>query len=667
LSLHHAAGDRSNEAAVLEGLGLTLTGLGRPGEAREALQAALAINRRLRERYAERDVLGRLAEVERDSRNLALAATYAEASATLDEELRAEITTPELRASFIAAEQDRYEQYVDILQRRQQADETGGHAARALEVSERARARVLLDTLASAHVDLREGIDPGLLAQERSLQQELTRASSQLSRVLATTAGGDAAKIAAQRVDQFTTELQQLRASIRRRNPRYASATLPQPLTIGEIQARVVDADTVLLEYMLGEERSWLWAVTTDGIVSVALPPRPAIESAVRLLYTDMSARQPVRGESDAGYTQRVRRADARLASTRGVVSQMLLGGIAERLDGQWRRKRLAIVATGALEYVPFAALFTPELPARAAGGSRRSAQGAQRVSLAARHEIVVIPSASVLDALRRDTAGRRPAPMAAAVLADPVFEQADPRLRRSLRAVGTGAPRHVLASKQMRGGAGPEPLLGANALDVTPALTRGTLARLPFSREEAAAIAALVPGGQVTLATDFKASRRTVLDGSLRGHRVVHFATHGVFDASSPALSGLVLSLVDERGNAQDGFVRLNDIYNMRLDADLVILSACRTALGEEIKGEGLVGLTRAFMYAGAPRVVASLWQVSDAATAELMERFYRALFVDRLRPAAALRSAQLDLSRDARWSAPYYWAGFVLQGEWR
>lgn len=658
LSRHQTVGDQSGEAAVFQAMGASLQGLGRHDDAREALQAALAIDRRLRERYAERDVLGRLAEVERDIGNLAAATTYAEASAALDEELRAEIVTPELRASFIAAEQDRYQQFVEILQRRHQAEASSGHDARALEVSERARARVLLDTLASAHVDLREGVDPALLAQQRSLEQSLDRASSQLSRALASDAGGDAAKSAASRVDHFTSELQQLRASIRRRNPRYASATLPQPLTASEIQRRVVDADTVLLEYMLGEERSWLWAVTTQGITSSALPPRQAIERAVRSLHGDLSARQPVPGESDASYKQRVRRADGRLARDRAALSQVLLGGIAEKLNGEWRRKRLAIVATGVLEYVPFAALFTPEVPASVEDRSVGSDRGARRVSLAARHEIVVIPSASVLDALRRDTADRPPAPLAAAVLGDPVFEQSDPRVRRPARTAGI---RRVALAQTRR----IEPPGEMSA--ATHAFTRGGLARLPFSREEAAAIASLVPDGKVTLATDFKASRRTVLDGALRGHRVVHFATHGVFDAGSPALSGLVLSLVDERGNPQDGFVRLNDIYNMRLDADLVILSACRTALGEEIKGEGLVGLTRAFMYAGAPRVVASLWQVSDAATAELMKRFYRALFVERLRPAAALRAAQLELSRDPRWSAPYYWAGFVLQGEWR
>ena len=101
----------------------------------------------------------------------------------------------------------------------------------------------------------------------------------------------------------------------------------------------------------------------------------------------------------------------------------------------------------------------------------------------------------------------------------------------------------------------------------------------------------------------------------------------------------------MDEHGQPQDGFLRLHEIYNLKLGADLVVLSACQTALGMEIKGEGLIGLTRGFMYAGAPRVVASLWNVDDRATAELMKRFYRAMFIQNMRPAAAFRAAQTSL----------------------
>src|SRR6185295_6579471 len=192
-------------------------------------------------------------------------------------------------------------------------------------------------------------------------------------------------------------------------------------------------------------------------------------------------------------------------------------------------------------------------------------------------------------------------------------------------------------------------------------------LTRLPFSREEAMAIAALARQSDTLNAVDFQANRATAIGGTLADYRIVHFATHGLIDSEHPDLSGLVLSLVNDRGGAQDGFLRLTDIYNLKLNASLVVLSACQTALGKEIRGEGLVGLTRGFMYAGTPRVVASLWQVSDLATAELMKKFYAGMLQQKLAPAAALRAAQLELSKDPRWQAPYYWAGFVLEGDWR
>ncbi len=168
-------------------------------------------------------------------------------------------------------------------------------------------------------------------------------------------------------------------------------------------------------------------------------------------------------------------------------------------------------------------------------------------------------------------------------------------------------------------------------------------------------------------MAVDFKASRATATSSALSHYRIVHFATHGVVDFEHPDLSGVVLSMVDEKGEPQDGYLRLHDIYNLNLPADMVVLSACQTGVGKQIKGEGLIALTRGFMYAGAFRVVASLWKVDDEATAELMAEFYKQMFTDGLKPAAALHAAQLNLSHQKRWRSPYYWAGFVLQGEWK
>ncbi|MGH9835193.1 MAG: CHAT domain-containing protein, partial [Blastocatellia bacterium] len=195
----------------------------------------------------------------------------------------------------------------------------------------------------------------------------------------------------------------------------------------------------------------------------------------------------------------------------------------------------------------------------------------------------------------------------------------------------------------------------------------RDGFGRLVFSSEEADSITKLAPRSSTLKATGFAANRQLAASGELGRYRIVHFATHGLINSEHPELSGLVLSLVDENGRPQDGFLRMHELFNLQLPADLVVLSACQTALGKEIKGEGLVGLTRGFMHAGAERVVASLWQVDDQATAQLMQSFYRGMLKENLRPAAALRAAQIEMSRNSRWSSPYYWAGFVIQGEWK
>ena len=649
LAIRRALADLPGQAASLDGAGRALQRLGESEPALASLREALTIRRNIRDQYGESDTLRNLAAVERDRGDLAGALRDVEAAVDLDETLRARITSPELRATYVAAEQSKYELFIDILQQLHAVTPTGGYAAIALRVSERARARVLLESMLDARVDLRQGIDPALLERERSLQKQLGDLSALLSRSLARAGGEAQSSGTAQTIERLTADYQQLQAQIRQQSPRYAAVTQPQPLDATAIQQSVVDDDTVLLEFALGEERSWLWAVTPRTLTSVELPSRREIDAAARSLYELFTARQ----RRSSVFAKPVPEADTRLGEEAAAMSAMLLGGIARQLNDEWQTKRLAIVAAGALEYLPFAALPSPVHDRAAPGVHAVSVRRRpSSLPLVSRHEIVMIPSASVLAALRRETAGRRPAPRTLAILADPVFEVADARVT-ALRPRPISAVKDDIASG------------GGVLMDSLYAPDR--FSRLPFSREEGNTIAALVGAPAAFKAMDFKASRATVLSGALSGHRIVHFATHGVLDSERPSLSSLILSLVDEHGGRQNGYLRLHDIYNLRLDADLVVLSGCQTALGKEIKGEGLVGLTRAFIYAGAPRVVASLWEVSDLATAELMKAFYRGMLQQHLPPAAALRAAQLHLSQDSRWAAPYFWAGFVLQGQWQ
>jgi CHAT domain-containing protein len=330
-----------------------------------------------------------------------------------------------------------------------------------------------------------------------------------------------------------------------------------------------------------------------------------------------------------------------------------VLGPAAAEVSG----RRLLIVAPGELQRLPFAALPSP---AAAAGGGVRT-RPLKTTSLTAEngppplgeeHEIIYLPSASTLAALRIETKGRQPAPRAVAILADPIFDRDDPRLQAALKV----RPGQVASAQS------------PHALDEVVRSFGASLPRLLSSRREANDIVAAAAAGMATAALDFEANRATATGPLLGQYRIVHFATHGVFNDKQPELSGVVLSLFDESGRArEDGFLRLHDIYNLNLPVDMVVLSACQTGLGKQVRGEGLIGLTRGFMYAGAARVVASLWKVDDEATAELMKVFYQRMLKDGMPPPAALREAQMSLRRQKRWSAPYYWAGFVLQGEWK
>jgi CHAT domain-containing protein len=323
------------------------------------------------------------------------------------------------------------------------------------------------------------------------------------------------------------------------------------------------------------------------------------------------------------------------------MLSRILLGPVSSILGS----KRLLIVAEGALQYLPFAAL--------------RSLQS--DTPLIADHEIVSLPSASVLAILRDEIEQRPVPPKTLAVFADPVFEVGDPRIAERKNNVPPplfrSAPRGTLLAANSR----------KSLREVGTSIDGFTISRLPASQEEAAAILASVRKEMAWEGTGFNATRSAALNMDLDQYRIVHFATHGIIDDEHPDLSGLVLSLFDEQGHPQDGYLRMNDIYNMKLPVDLVVLSACNSGLGKEMRREGLVGMVRGFMYAGAARVVASLWKVEDEATAALMKRFYQRMLQDNHSPAQALRMAQLDMLQQKRWQSPYYWAAFVLQGEWK
>jgi CHAT domain-containing protein/Tfp pilus assembly protein PilF len=651
LPISRAVGDRSGEARTLNNIGAVYDSLGETQKALEKYDEALPIRREVGDRNGEATTLLGIARVEQKRGNLTQARQLIEQAIGLIESLRTNVVSQELRASYFASRQEFFETYIDVLMQMRKQNTVEAFDALALAVSERARARSLLELLKESRADIRQGVDGSLLERERSLQQRLNARAAEQARLLNRKHTPEQADAASKEIAAITDEYEETEAQIRARSPRYAALTQPQPLGLTEIQ-QALDEDTLLLEYALGEQRSYLWLVSQRSIDSYELPPRAEVEAATRRVYELLTVRPKT-------WTP----PDPQLIAQARTLSRMLLGPVASQLGG----KRLVVVAPGALSSVPFAALPAPDDKERPAPAARRKAQKKRPAgnykSLIAEHEVVSIPSASVLSIIRHETEGRQQAAKSVAVLADPVFEENDPRLEEVKKGNSFGETPLVA------------PAVDAELSDLKRAIrtmnfadARFGFVRLPFSRYEADGIIELAPRGTGRLkATDFSASRALAMSRQLSQYRILHFATHGLLNTERPELSGLVFSLLDQEGKPQDGFLRLHEIYNLQLNADLVVLSACETGLGKEIKGEGLIGLVRGFMYSGAPRVIASLWTVDDLATAELMKLFYQRMFKDGLPPGAALRAAQLEMSGQERWASPYFWAGFVLHGEWK
>jgi CHAT domain-containing protein len=371
------------------------------------------------------------------------------------------------------------------------------------------------------------------------------------------------------------------------------------------------------------------------------------IEGEAERLYELLTARARVGGESLQERNRRLEKADHKYWEASARLSRILLEPVADRIVG----KKIVVVADGALQHLPFGALPIP--------GSAKDV-----IPMVIAHEIVNLPSASALAVLRQEALGRERPKGTVAVFADPVFAPDDPRLVPQKDVGPRSGARDTGASSSPEA----QPFMNQALRDIG-FLRSGEIgvARLEATRKEAAAIVALSPKATTFEAMDFSATRSAAMSAKLSQYRIVHFATHGLSNTDNPTMSGILLSMFDERGREQDGFLRLQDIYDLHLPADLVVLSACNTALGKQIRGEGTVGIVRAFMYAGAERVVATLWKVDDEATRELMSRFYREMFEGHRSPSAALRSAQVAMWRETDWRSPFFWAAFVLQGDWR
>ncbi|MEG4307761.1 CHAT domain-containing protein [Microcoleus sp. AT10_D2] len=625
LPLRRATGDRRGEATTLHNIGRVYSDLGEKQKALEYYSQSLPLFRATGDRRGEATTLYGIAYAKRAQGNLTEALTNIESSLKIIENLRTKIASPELRSSYFATVQNHYEFYIDLLMQLHKTNPKSGYDTKALEASERSRARSLLELLQESNANIREGISPDLLQQEKSVQQQLDDIEKQRIETISSP-NPNATKI--DEIDKqrlaLLQQYQEVQTKIRTASPRYAALTQPQPLTLPEIQKQILDENTILLQYSLGKDRSYLWVVTSTGVTSYELPKRADIETAAKNFLETITS--PIQRD----IPQQVAQASANLG-------QVILQPAAAQLGN----KRLLIVPDGVLHYTPFQAL-----------NISQTAGQNTNVPLIVEHEIITLPSASTLAILRQNYGDRKPPSRNLAILADPVFSPEDERIKGKITQATTEK-------------------LEANNLGLNQSLRASNRQwppeRLAFTRQEAQTISSLFPSASSTQKIDFDASRTTATDGSLANYQIVHFATHGLANSQNPELSGIVMSMVDDKGNLVNGFLRLTDIFNLKLAANLVVLSACQSGMGQNVRGEGMVGLTRGFMYAGAQRVAVSLWNVDDEGTSVLMQKFYQKMVQQKLAPAAALRAAQIEMMQEEKWKSPYYWAAFTLQGEWK
>lgn len=514
------------------------------------------------------------------------------------EDLRASTNRESFQVAFFASKQQYYELAIDIrmgLAQRGSRDALGV----AFAASERRRARALLDLLGEERDKIRERAPVQLLARERKLQEELNRQAVATPQAEAS-------------IRRCREELDEVRSAIREAVPDDLFGR-SSTVDLTASQRLVTGPHTQLLVYALGEERSYLWLVSEDDIESEILPPRRVIEAAADDAYEALQSQSQTRRERNR---RRIRN-----------LAELILDPVADRLIA----RRLVIVADGALLDIPFAALPKSDASSGEASG--------EADELIRSHEIVHLPSVSVLQPIRRRLGRRGVAPALLVIFADPRFSHP------GNEPVGDGAgERHGRSLSSF----GWKPL--------------------PGTRQEAEAIQA-VARGEVRSFLGAEATKEMLLTTDLSRFQILHLATHGLIHRDHPELSGLVFSLFDAEGRPLDGHLRLHEIYNLDLDAELVVLSACGTALGRRVRGEGILGLSRAFFYAGSSRLVISHWNVGDMTTMELMRRFYWALLELGTPPAAALRAAQMSMleSGDPQLSLPRAWAGFTFQGDWR
>ncbi|MGD1873258.1 MAG: tetratricopeptide repeat protein [Mastigocoleus sp.] len=657
LKLTRVVKDPPGEATTLNNIAAIYDALGNHKLSLEYFKRALPLYSAVGEKDGEANTLLNLAKLERKQGNLQVSLKHITSAIQIIEKLHGTYTNPDLKTSYFSTVQGYYKFYILLLMDLHKKDPSKGHDALALHISERSRARALIELLAQANAKVSKNVDPKLIAEEKELQfqrQNQEKILAQLSNQ--TKPPKDSIQKTELEIQNIINQQKQLKAKIRAQNPERDKITNPKPLKLPQIQQQL-DKDTVLLQYSLGEERSYLWLVTPTSLSSYELPKGEEIEKIAKRFHQDL-------GQATT--------ADSLAIESAQKLSQIILAPIKDKIAG----KRLVIVGDGILQQIPFAALANPnnnkkdnqqsnnqcgevtcnvstnnkQIGIKVEPNNKPNNNNTNYQPLIINHEIVNLPSASTIAIQREKTTNRKIAPKKIAILADPVYSPNDERV--------TGKAENIIEEIDLERSA-----LKRSA----KSLNRRGWTRLPNTATEAKTILKLVSDKYSLPAFSFDANYKWATSKNLSQYQILHFATHGFVNPDQPELSGIVLSLVNKEGQQIPGYLRLADLFEQDYPAELIVLSACETGLGKNVNGEGLVGLTRGLMYAGAERIALSLWQVDDKGTSVLMQEFYRQMLQENKTPPQALRDTQRKLWSNPEWRNPYYWAAFTLQGEWK
>ncbi len=614
---------------TLNNLGQIFEKQNQPEKARKNFLSSLALSQKVKDKFGEAVTLYHLAKLDVLEEKDADALNQIKNSIEITENLYTDVLNSKLKRTYFSNVYDRYDLYISILTKMHRRFPSQGFDVQALQASEKSRSRSMLETLRLTEADFTKDADPETVKREKEIRSLLNAKADSLTDLLSRNSDQTEIQKVSDDINELSNELEGIKANLKQNSPVYSAIQNPPPFDIGEFQNQIPDDKTMLLEFSFGQDESYLWVIEKTGFSAYILPAREKIETAIQKLRELLNLREMLENETVTDYQTRLAEAEKNYWQEAQNLSNNLLGQISDRLG----EKRLVIVPDGKLHYFPVSALPFP------------NSETNEPILLT--NEIVYEPSASTLLILAKNEKQSATPEKNLLVFADPVFSGDDSRLTSGNKSEETGDS------------------TGLN--NVRFAESRNSLPRLSASKYESESITDIIGSSKSDAYSGFSASREQLLNSNISDYKIIHLATHGSIDENRPELSGIVLSRFDQNGQKVDEFIRLHDIYGMNLSANLVVLSACSTGIGKEVRGEGLMSLNNAFLQVGAKSVMSSLWKVDDYATLELMKNFYASMADENLTPSQALRSAKIKMMRDPRFKSPFYWAAFTIQGDYK